>query len=427
MRRGATPQGVQEEAKALPGVLGGKGQGAKDLLLHGGVVDADGSSSHLTAVEYQVVGPGADPPRGAVEKGEVFGHRGGKGVVHRHPAPLVLIPLEQGKLRHPKETPPLLHEAPGSGQLQPKLPQHGAGLEPIVVGHHEEDVPILQARGLHQGSFSVGPEELDQGAFEGSFFPREGPEPGGPQGLGPGLHFGQFLAGHDGPPRHGEAPHRSAPGQHAPKGLHGGGGKDALQGADLEGDPKIGLVDAVAIHGLGPGHTGKGGGNFFGSHLPVDAPDVPFQQGVDVFFGDEAHLQVHLGEFGLAIRPEVFVPKALDDLHVSVAAAYHQYLLKELRGLGKGIEVPRVDPTRHQVVPGSLGGGAGEHGGLHLHKALGRKVISGKQGRPGTNSEVGLHALPPQVQVTMAQAQVFVHLVAVVDLEGQGAAGGKEQ
>ncbi len=36
------------------------------------------------------------------------------------------------------------------------------------------------------------------------------------------------------------------------------------------------------------------------------------------FFLDEGHLQVDLGELGLAVRPEVLVAEALDDLVITV-------------------------------------------------------------------------------------------------------------
>ena len=61
-----------------------------------------------------------------------------------------------------------------------------------------------------------------------------------------------------------------------------------------------------------------------------------------VVLDDEGHLEVELGELGLAIRAQVLVAEAARDLEVTLEAADHEQLLEELRRLRQ--RVPR--PTR---------------------------------------------------------------------------------
>jgi len=61
---------------------------------------------------------------------------------------------------------------------------------------------------------------------------------------------------------------------------------------------------------------------------------MPDQALVDldhVFAGDETHLDVELGEVGLAVGPQVLVAETAGDLEVPLEAGHHQKLLEELR------------------------------------------------------------------------------------------------
>ena len=96
---------------------------------------------------------------------------------------------------------------------------------------------------------------------------------------------------------------------------------------------------------------------------------------LDILHLDKGHLHIDLCEFRLAVRTEVFIPKAPDDLKVPVKPRDHQNLFKQLRGLGQGIKMTRIDPAWNQVVPGSFRGALGQHGGLDLQKPQPVKVV----------------------------------------------------
>ena len=61
--------------------------------------------------------------------------------------------------------------------------------------------------------------------------------------------------------------------------------------------------------------------------------DEALGDGEDLVLLGEGHLEVDLGEVGLAVGAEVFVAEAAGDLEVAVEAADHEELLEDLRGL----------------------------------------------------------------------------------------------
>ena len=75
----------------------------------------------------------------------------------------------------------------------------------------------------------------------------------------------------------------------------------------------------------------------------------------DVVLVDEAHLDVDLGELGLAIEAQVLVAEALHDLEVAVEARHHEQLLVELRALGQRVELSGVQPAGDQEVARAAG------------------------------------------------------------------------
>ena len=56
---------------------------------------------------------------------------------------------------------------------------------------------------------------------------------------------------------------------------------------------------------------------------------------------DERHLDVDLGELGLAVGAQVLVAEAARDLVVALDAADHEQLLEELRRLRQRVELAR--------------------------------------------------------------------------------------
>ena len=129
--------------------------------------------------------------------------------------------------------------------------------------------------------------------------------------------------------------------------------------------------------------------------------DKPFVDGHHVLFVYKGHLQVDLGEFGLAVGPQVLVPEATGDLHVPVITGKHQDLFVQLGGLGQGKEFAGVHPGGHQVVPGAFGGGFDEDGGLNLQKPVVVIVVTGHLDDLVPHHDGVLHHWAAQVQVAV--------------------------
>ena len=148
-----------------------------------------------------------------------------------------------------------------------------------------------------------------------------------------------------------------------------------------------------------------------------DIPDQPLGHLDHLLLVAEAHLHVDLGELGLAVGPQVLVAETFGDLEIAVEAADHQQLLKQLGGLGQGVELPGPDPAGDQVVSGPFGGGFGEHRRLHLHEAQLRQGVAGGDGRLGAEAEDLMHLRRPQIEIAVFEPDLLVDL-RVAQVEG---------
>jgi hypothetical protein len=119
------------------------------------------------------------------------------------------------------------------------------------------------------------------------------------------------------------------------------------------------------------------------------------------------HLDVHLREFGLAVRAKVFIAKALADLDVAVHARNHQDLLEDLRRLRQREELARVHAARHEVVARAFGCGFGQDGSLDFEKPVGVEVLPDRGGQPVAQDDVALQAWPAQIEVSVFEPDVF--------------------
>ena len=147
---------------------------------------------------------------------------------------------------------------------------------------------------------------------------------------------------------------------------------------DLDAQPAVGPVGAVAQHRLVVGHALE-------RQRDLDAAEREhaLEQAVDhvehVLLLDERHLHVELGELGLAVGAEVLVAEAARDLEVALEAADHQQLLEELRRLRQRVPGAAHEPARHEEVARALGRRAGHDRRLDLEEAL---VWRGSRGSP---------------------------------------------
>ncbi len=135
-------------------------------------------------------------------------------------------------------------------------------------------------------------------------------------------------------------------------------------------------------------------------HQAVDHAD-------DVLGVDERHFQVQLRELGLPVGPQVFVAEAAGNLHVAVVAGHHEDLLVELRRLRQGVKTALLHAAGHQVVAGPFRRAAAEHGRLDLDEPALVEIVAHELDDAVPQQQGLLHLRPPQVDVTVLQAEVF--------------------
>ncbi len=103
--------------------------------------------------------------------------------------------------------------------------------------------------------------------------------------------------------------------------------------------------------------------------LAADLDDHRLDEVHDPLLGDEAHLQVELGELRLAVAAQVLVAEAAGDLEVAVHAGDHQQLLELLRALRQGVDGAGLKPARDDEVARALGRGLEQDRRLDLDEA----------------------------------------------------------
>ncbi|CAI8159610.1 MAG: Uncharacterised protein [Synechococcus sp. CC9902] len=79
-----------------------------------------------------------------------------------------------------------------------------------------------------------------------------------------------------------------------------------------------------------PGHAREGAGQINSLHLLPDRADQRFVQLKDLLLIHETHLNVQLGEFRLAIGPQILIAETARHLVVLLDATNHQQLLEQL-------------------------------------------------------------------------------------------------
>ncbi len=167
-------------------------------------------------------------------------------------------------------------------------------------------------------------------------------------------------------------------------------GRQQVGERDHRGQAHVGLVDAVVADGVVVGHAGEGRGEGDAGGCEGGGEEA-LDDGEDGLLRGEGHLEVDLGELGLAVGAQVLVAEAAGDLEVAVEAGDHEDLLEDLRRLRERVELAGVDAAGDEVVARALGGGAGHEGGFDLEEALGDEVVADGHGDAAAQGEVVLH------------------------------------
>ena len=344
-----------------------------------------------------------------------------------HPAVLVGAPLQQREVGDPEELPALAHQAVRLGNVETQLPQYRGDQHGIDVGDQENGVAVLRPRQLEKLRLVFVVEVFGQRPLENPFLDLEERHVGRAQLLPRGGHVLALFA----------RP-RSAAGD-GNRANHAAAGKQALKRRetaplerrgdvpDLEGNAQVGLVAAEAAHCLLIAEATERRRDLDAEDLFPEADDVALKQFVHVFFGDETHLQIDLGELRLAVGAQILVAETFGDLIVAVHAGDHQNLLEQLRRLRQRVKRAGRDAAGHEVVARTFGRGLHQDRRFHLGEVAAVQVGARVLGHLVARAQVVLHALAAQVEITVGEAEVFVHVFRLVaDLE-RDRRGGRQQ
>ena len=119
----------------------------------------------------------------------------------------------------------------------------------------------------------------------------------------------------------------------------------------------------------------------------------------------------------MAVGAQVLVAETAHDLEIAVQTGNHQHLLEKLRGLGQRVEFAGIQAAGHQKVARALGRGFGQHRSFHFHKAALVQIPADGLGHLVTQTQIGLHARAPQIQIAPSQAQVLARVATVFNGE----------
>jgi len=381
-------------------------------------VDADAAAADLGAVQDEVVGPGPRLPGVRVQERQILRHGGGEGVVLGHESLFRVAVLEQRELDDPCERELIgLDEIEPAGHVDSQVRQRVID-DSRGVGDEDDQVALAGLHGPVDGLDLFGPEELHDGRG-----PSVGVDagPGEPPGAVVGDEVRQpvdVLAGEPAVVLDPDGLDNPAACSHLVEHLEPAVLHDLRYVPELHAEAGVGVVSPVSLHGVPVGDPREGGLELPAHARFEDVHHEAFHRGEDVSLVDEGHFHVDLGELGLAVRAEILVAEAPDDLEVAVEARDHQKLFEGLRGLGQGVERARVDATGDEVVPGALGGALCEHGRLDLEEPPGDEVLPCGRSDAASQDDVSLEFGPAKVEIAVLEADALRDLRFGIENEG---------
>ena len=330
MRRRSVAERLEQEPETPLCLLGVDPEQREHPLLQFPLVNPDRAAPDLIAVEHDIVGARANRARITLQTVQVGHARRRERMMGRVPAPLVAVPVDQGKIVHPQElVGTLAHVAEAPADFFPQRAERGRRGR-RRAGHQEAHPALLDAQ-------PVG-ERLDLRRSQ-RFLDQERRH--AVLALDPKDALGAVAAGdvrvlvdlppaRPGGPRYVNATHDSAGADRRLKGAELRFPQTVRHVRDLEVDPQVGTVRAVARHRVvvrearvrgrrrDPGER---------KHTREQALD----EAVDILLVHEGHLHVDLRELGLTVGSQVLVAEAARELDVALQAADHQDLLEQLR------------------------------------------------------------------------------------------------
>ena len=172
MRRSAELEGVDYEAELVFGLFLAYAEHLEHALLHGRLVDTDGSAAEFGAVKHEVVGICADALEVfflvGIEPVQVLRFGGGEGVMHRIEAAVLLAPFEQREVHDPEGSEHVRIAEPETvAHLHAQYAELGLGLALLATEHQHQVADTGTHGGCDAAKILLG-EELVYGRFHRS-------------------------------------------------------------------------------------------------------------------------------------------------------------------------------------------------------------------------------------------------------------------
>ncbi|RMO71602.1 hypothetical protein ALQ35_05713 [Pseudomonas fluorescens] len=422
VRRCAVFQGVEQETKLLFLFRFVDAQQAEDRLLHLFAVDTDRTATQLSAIEHHVIGTGQSAGRVGFQFFRRALRRGERVVQGAEAAVVVLF--EHREVDDPHRRPLARQQVQVVTELDAQCAQRFAD-DLGLVGAEEHDVAVDRANAIQDrvqvvqrdvfhdrrlqaintvGAFvdldirqAFGTVDADELGVVVDLFARHARAAGYTQGSDTAFRVVGRAA------EHLEVDCFELVGH-----VH-----------QFQRNTQVWLVGTVAAHGFFEGHV-REFAEFQIQHFLEQVADHLLGQAHDLFFIEEAGLDVDLGEFWLAVGTQVFVTEALGDLVVTVEASHHQQLLEQLWRLRQGEEGTGVGTARHQVVTRAFRGGPGQDRRFDVEEAVLVEEATDAGGHARTQTQLLGHFRATQVEEAVAQARFFANVGILVEWERRG-------
>ena len=383
-------------------------------------MDAHAATAGLKAVHDEVVGAGTHLERVLVEQVQLVDVRQGEGLVLGLVALTLLIPMEQREVHDPEELVALARNVERVGHVRTHTAEDAVGLQAGTGGEHDEVTGLDVAATTQLGHLLVG-EELHDRAVHGAVLTEGDPgEALGAEGCG---DLGELVDLSAGPSAGALGvdglDHVALGSRSACEHLERGVGEHVGQVDELHAVTGVGLIGAVGVHGVPVGQATQRRGHLH-AHTGEGVGQHVLELSHDVVLLDKAHLDVDLGELGLAVGAQILVTEALGNLVVALDAADHEKLLEQLRGLRQGVEAAGLQAARHHEVTRTFRRGLEQGRRLDLGKGAVVQRGANSKGEIGAQAKASGHLGTAKVQVAIAQARILGGLDAVLDLERRG-------
>ena len=178
---------------------------------------------------------------------------------------------------------------------------------------------------------------------------------------------------------------------------------------NFHSEAEVRLVAAVVLHRFGERQTGERRRKL---RLRFDGMDEFRDHALDeienIFALDEAHFQVELGKFRLAVGAGILIAEAFDNLEVPLHAADHEELFQLLGRLRQSIELAGVQPARHKVIAGPFRRALDEYRRFDFDKVALIETIADELHNMMTQDDIVPHLFPAQIEVAVGRDSAFL-------------------